>query len=175
MKQQDSEDPTGVSGNGDGGKSMTRARDRKANAGVQMALAGASWDEIAKALGYPTARAARVSIEIALEKRYITDEDRAKMRKIAGARLQRLLRATWSKAIDPESPEQLAAVREARATIADHRKLYGLDAPSEVIVHNPTREELEDWVTRLVSVSTPPVQEYDIIAGEVVDDAVPSE
>ena len=170
MQQQDSSDPTGVSSPPKGhltpGNEAGRARTRKANAALQMAYAGATWNEIATALGYPTARAARVATERALEKQ-LDDADKAKMRRMAGARLDRLIRAVWAKAIDPESPDQMIAVGKAREVISDHRKLFGLDAPTEVIVHNPTETELAAWVSKVVAVQIPVVEEYDIIAGEI--------
>jgi hypothetical protein len=166
--QQDSADPTGVSGeSGQGhGKELAKARNRKANAAVQMRLAGATWGEIAIALGYPTPRQAVVATERAMVKQLTTD-DREKMRKVAGARLERLLRSVWPKAIDPDSPDHLIAVGKARDIVDRHAKLYGLDAPTEVVVHNPTQVELEAWVTRLLAATEPQVVGYDIISGEV--------
>ena len=168
--QQDSTDPTGIAApkrnHESPGNVAGRARARKANAALQMAYASATWNEIATALGYPTPRAAQVAVERALEKQ-LDDADRDKMRRMAGARLERLIRAVWAKAIDPESPDQMIAVAKAREVIADHRKLFGLDAPTEVIVHNPSESELAAWVARVVAVQIPPVEEYDIIAGEI--------
>ena len=172
--QQDSGDPTGVSGqSGKGhGSELARARSRKANAAVQMRLAGATWAEIATALGYPTPRQALIATEKALVKQLDSDEDKAKMRKIAGARLERLLRSVWPKAIDPDNPDHLLAVTKARELVDRHAKLYGLDAPTEVVVHNPTQTELEAWVTRLLAATEPRVVGYDIIAGEVESSSV---
>src|SRR5580765_3180099 len=121
---------------------MSRARSRKANAAIQMRLAGATWNEIAEALGYPSAWQALVSTEKALEKQLNTD-DRDKMRRLAGARLERLLLAVWPKAIDPGHPDHLLAVSKAREIVDRHAKLFGLDAPTEIIVHNPSQTELE--------------------------------
>jgi hypothetical protein len=170
--QQDPNDPTGVSGQtGKGhGKSLASARARKANAAIQMRLAGATWHEIAIALGYPTERQACVATERALIKQLESGEDREKMRKLAGARLERLLRSAWPKAIDPDHPDQLLALTKCREVIADHRKLYGLDAPSEVVVHTPTLSELEGWVAQVLSIGQPQVVEYDILDGEVIED-----
>jgi len=168
MKSQDSSHPTGVSGNsGKGhGSDVANARHRKASAAIQMRLAGATWEEIAIGLGYPTARQALVATERALVKQLASDEDRDKMRKIAGARLERLLRSVWPKAIDPDHPDHLLAVTKAREIVDRHAKLYGLDAPQEVIVHAPTRTELEAWVARVIAVGQPPVVEYDILEGD---------
>lgn len=179
MMSQDSNEPTGINGEVSGGtgatgNSVARARHRKANAGIQLALAGATWDEIAVALGYPTARTARVAVERALEKQLQTGDDREKMRKLADARLNRLLRSVWPKAINPEHPEHMLAVTKSRELIADHRKLFGLDAPAEIVVHTPTQNELESWVALVVSQQGPQVEEYDILDGEVIEDDPPA-
>jgi hypothetical protein len=173
--RQDSTHPTGVAAptrkHGEpGNDTAVRARDRKANAAIQMRLAGATWDEVAEALGYPTPRQALVATEKALEKQLQDSGDREQMRRMAGARLDRMLRAVWTKAIDPQSPEQMAAQREARATIAQHAKLFGLDAPTEHVIHSPTRDELERWVSHVTSTQVPDVQEVDIFEIDFVEE-----
>jgi hypothetical protein len=178
MISQDSSDPTGISAparrNSDPGGTAGRARNRKANAALTLALGGVGWDDIATAVGYPTGRTARVAVERALERQLTSEEDRAKMRRMTAARLDRLLRGVWPKAINPEHPEHLAAMSKARDVIGDHRKMYGYDAPQEVVIHRPDQAEIEAFVARLINPS--PVTEYDIIEGTVVsDDAVPTE
>lgn len=175
--QQDSNDPTGVRddqprANGEpvAGKEVQRARDRKANSAIQLRKAGASWEEIAEVLGFPTGRAALVATERALEKELQTEESKSFMRTMAGQRLDRMLRAVYPKAIDPEHPDQFAAIDRARALVADHRKLYGLDAPTEMVVHNPNQSEIEKWVSEVLSAQSPEVQEADIFDVEIVDD-----
>jgi hypothetical protein len=163
---QDSSHPTGVTGNR---TTALRARERKTNAALQMKLAGATWEEIADVIGYPTPRQALVAVERALERELKTEPSQAKMRALAGARLERLLRSCWSKAIDPAHPEHLVALAKAREIVDRHAKLYGLDAPTEVVVHNPTVHELEAWVATVVSETHPALPEYDIFEGEVVD------
>lgn len=177
MMEQNSSHPEGVSGDDDsvpkGQNSLRRARQRKSNAALQLALAGATWSEIAHTLGYPTPRLARVAVERSLEAN-LQSADRDHLRAMTGARLERLLRGVWSKAIDPDNPEHLIATSKAREVIADHRKLFGLDAPTEVIVHQPTRTELESWVARVVAEGTPAVEEDDIIDVEWLDDEPPA-
>jgi hypothetical protein len=168
---QDSSHPTGVAADSDHDPLDTRAvvsraRARKADAAVQLRLAGASWQEIALTLGYPTPRAALVATEKSLQ-RLLTTGDRDHMRQLAGARLERLLRGVWGKAINPEDPEHLFAVAKARDIIDRHARLFGLDAPTEIVVHSPTQTELDAWVTQVVSHTVPEVAEFDIIAGEV--------
>jgi hypothetical protein len=169
---QDSSDPTGVSTDGTGRPSaLVRARERKAASALQMRLAEATWEEICEVVGYPTPRLARVAVERALEAELRGDEDsKEKMRKIAGMKLDRLLRSVWVKAVDPNNPEHLQAVAKARELIDRHAKLYGLDAPTEVVVHSPTANELEQWVAAVVGVG-PKVEEFDIFEGEVIETA----
>lgn len=179
MLQQDSTHPTGISDDTPRGNSdVMRARDRKANSALQMRIAGASWEDIATVLGYPTARAALVSTERALEKELKTEESQSHMRSIAGQRLDRLLRAIWKKAINEEHPDQMAAVDRARLLIDRHAKLYGLDAPTEYVVTSPAQAELEKWVSSVISVQRPALEEADIFEVEFTeetDSAVPSE
>lgn len=171
MIEQNPEDPTGVEhASGDSNNHVTRARQRKANSALAMKLAGANWTEIAQTLGYGTPRSALVAVEKALEQA-LDGTDREYMRGLAGARLERLLRSIWPKAIDPEHAEQMIAVSKAREVIADHRRLFGLDAPTEVIVHQPTRVELEEWVAKVVNSTNPPVVEGEVIDIEWDDEA----
>lgn len=175
MRRQDSTHPTGVSTDegrdqrgGTGRSTVSAARARKANAAVQLRLAGATWEEIALALGYPTPRQALVATEKALEKQLDSDVDREKMRKLAGQRLERLLRSVWGKAVDENHPDHLLAATKAREIIDRHAKLFGLDAPTEVVVHSPTQQELESWVLKVVNLGAPSAEPYDIF-GEVVE------
>jgi hypothetical protein len=170
--RQDPTDPTGVFDDSPrGNKEVKRARDRKANAALQLHIAGLIPDEIAEQLGYPDGGAVRVAIELALE-RELHEESRNEMRKMVGLRLQRLTKAVWAKAIDPSSPEQLAAQREARANLAEFTRVFGLAAPTEMVVHTPTAQELENWVTTVVSKSVPQLEEADIFEGEVLEDSI---
>lgn len=168
MQQQDRTHPTGVSSNKEditGQQNLIRARDRKAHAAVEMLMAGATLDDICEVLGYPTPRTAQVAIELALENRLLSTDDKTKLRNLAASRLERLLRSVWPKAIDPNHPEHLNANTKARENIADFRRLYGLDAPSEVVVHSPTASAIEAWVSRVVQ-GDATVEEYDIVEGE---------
>lgn len=168
MHAQDSSDPTGIRSTPATAGPAKVARARKADAAVAMRIAGASWEEIARTLGYATPRLALTATERALQRQLVTEESREQMRAMAGARLNRLLRSVWPKAINDQDPEHLFAVTKAKEIIDRHAKLYGLDAPTEVIVHNPTLTEIEQWVAKVVSVGAPPVAEYDIITGQVI-------
>lgn len=171
VQEQDSSDPTGVSSTNDNDNDTIRARDRKANAALQLAVAGTDWEDIAKALGFPTARAARVATETALEKE-LRSHSKEFLRQIASKRLERLLRAAWPKAINGDSPEQLPAIGKAREVIADFRKLHGLDAPMEVAFYSPAEGEIEQWVASQIIKDAPALEEADIFEGEVIEGEV---
>lgn len=172
VTRQDRSHPSGVvderAGKPGDRSDIARQRNRKADAALSMSLSGATWGEIAEALGFPTPRMARTAVEKALVRQLERDDDREKMRAMAGARLERLLRGVWTKAIDPNSPEQMMAVGKSRELIADHSKLFGLNAPTELMVHSPSQSELEDWVLRMTATLVPEVVEPDIFEGEVV-------
>lgn len=170
----DSSHPTGVSDDGAETRrgrtaTVTKERNRKADAALSLRLSGGSWGEVAEAVGYPTPRQAMMAAEKALVRQLNADDDREKMRMVAGARLERLLRAVWGKAINPNDPEQMVAVARAKEIIDRHIKLYGLDAPTEIVVHSPSQSDLEDWVLRMTATLVPDVEEPDIFDGEIVE------
>jgi hypothetical protein len=174
--EQDSSDETGIKDNTPKGNSaVARARERKAHAALQLSLAGIDWSDIAESVGYPTARAARVAVERTLEAEVFTKESQAILRAHAGKQLQRLTRAVWPKAINPDSPEQLPAAGKAREMIADFRKLYGLDAPTEMVITSPGQQELDQWVAEVLKLKTPALEEPDIFDAEVISDTADPE
>jgi hypothetical protein len=142
---------------------------RKAEAAVALRLAGATYDEIAQALGYVSGASALTAVEKVLAGQ-ATGEDQGRMRTIASMRYERLIRAVWTKATNPEHPEQLAAVRAARELIDRHVALNGLALPSQVIVHTPSTQELQRWVAEVSRLTMPEVQEPDIFDAELTDD-----
>ena len=148
---------------------------KAAESAVALRLAGAGYEDIARTVGYSTAAQARDAVErgLALRARDADPEKRELLRAQSGARLERLLQSVWGKALDQNDPEHLSAVRTAAALIDRHTRLYGLDAPTEVMVHTPTQQAIEEWVSAMLG-ATPAVQvrEADVVVipGEVVVD-----
>lgn len=170
---QDPTDPTGISvPEGDSEQAAVRPRERKANAALELRLAGYQWDEVANIVGYPDAQRAQVAFETALEKQLNNDPQmRSRLREYTGRRLERLLRAVWSKAIDPDSAEQMVAHQRALAVIDRHARLFGLDAPSEVVVHTPSNDALQNWAAKVHAATQQYADEADIFDVEVVEDS----
>jgi len=143
---------------------------RTGAAALALRLSGAGYDDVASALGLPNAQVARDAAEEALAARAWDDRDgRAKLRAENGARLERLLRSVWGKATDADHPEHLPAVRVARELIDRYSRLYGLDAPSEVIIHNPTASEIEGWVAQMLAESTSALRAMEAPVAAIID------
>jgi hypothetical protein len=145
----------------------TKDRANRQEAAVALRIAGATYADIARTLGYTSTTHAREAVERALAQS-VGDDDREKMRFIEGRRLERLLRGLWGKATDESNEEQLAAARTALAVIDRHAKLYGLDAPTVHAIYSPTQTEMEQWLAGIAAqVREGQPEEYDIIAGEI--------
>ena len=139
---------------------------QRADAAIALRLAGASYSEVAAALGFVNATRAKDAVEKSLASR-VSVETREHQRALSARRLERLLRGVWRKATDEKDPEQITAVRTCLAIIDRHARLYGLDAPAQIEVYTPAQAEIEAWVTQVTS-SLNVVEEADIIEGEII-------
>lgn len=140
-------------------------------AAVQLRLQGTSYLDIAHLLGMRNARAALTLVTRELARQADeSPEDRDHLRREAAAQLDELLVSVMEKAGDPDNDEHIVAVRAA-VTIIDRRiKLFGLDAPTEVVVHNPTATELDQWVAAMVRNTMPSLVEAEVIDVDFDDD-----
>lgn len=157
-------------------------RTARGNAAVAMRIAGATYTDIARTLEYTSPTHARQAVERSLAAS-AGEEGRDQMRFLEARRLERILRGLWPKATSDkiigkngqefDNPDHLAYARTAIAVIDRHARLYGLDAPQEMIVYNPSGAELEAWVanmSRQVHGELP--EEYDIIEGHAIDNPI---
>lgn len=126
---------------------------RQGAAAAALRLSGASYPEIAEALAFPDAKAARHAVEAHLAER-LGDADREILRAEEAGRLERLLRSVWAKAMNAEHAEHLPAAKIALSVIDRHSRLLGLDAPAELVVHSPTLHEIDAWVARVTTQSS---------------------
>jgi hypothetical protein len=151
---------------------------RNAAAAVGLKIAGASYQEIADTLGFADAVTAREAVERDLAFR-ASEADPAKreiLRATEAGRIDRLLRGVWTKATNPADLEHLSAVRTALRLIDRRIRLYGLDAPTEIVI-TPTMTEIDAWVAQMVGTARGvQVTEAEIIVvpGEVVDERPPA-
>lgn len=148
----------------------TKDRASRQEAAVTLAVYGATYTEIATRLGYATPHMARLAVERALAAA-TGPEDRKRRRDVEGRRLERLLRGVMVQATDEENPEQTAYVRAAAMLIDRRIRLYGLDAPQEMVLYNPTERELQSWLSDKIGITQQDYpDEADIIAGELIVD-----
>jgi hypothetical protein len=125
---------------------------RQGAAALTLRLAGASYADIAEALELGSSVQARALVVTTLAARAPDAEEREHLRAEEAGRLERLLRGVWGKANDPNHAEHLPAIKVALALIDRHIRLYGLDAPAQVVVHNPTVAEIDAWVAQVMAV-----------------------
>lgn len=173
MMAQDSTEPTGIAGKPGGhdrpGNSVSRARNRKANAALELWIQGVDPETICKVVGYPTPRAVRVAVELALEKN-LHETDKAILRDLASRQLQAITQGVMGKALNPSHPEHLVAAGRAADLISRWTKLHGLDAPTEHIVYNPTTAQIDQFVALVTGHGMPDVIEGDVYEAEIIEE-----
>lgn len=147
---------------------ITKHGSRATQAGG-MWLAGAPYQEIAERLNYANVHAAQRAVELAMSGT-IDEENRKQVQKKMSMQLDRLARSAWTKAIDPQNPEQLAAIKTVTGVLDRKAKLLGLDEPSQVAVHTPAQQELQNWIDAILENKHGNLpQEADVVDGEVID------
>ena len=142
----------------------------KAEAAISLRIAGTSYTNIAKALGYASATRARLAVERVLAASADSPEDRDQQRVLADKRLNRLLQSTMGKAVDTRDPDHLAYNARALAITDRIMRLWGVDAPTQVAI-TPTDEHLQQYVAHMMALARkePEAEEADIIDADVVD------
>lgn len=138
---------------------------------LQMRVAGYSFDEIAEILCYADEDAVRKELERGAK--ILLKENKASqqfLRSLCSKQLERMTRAVWSKAIDPDSPEQFGAQQRALANIDRFIRLNGLDAPVEHRLEiTPTEKAITEMVAELAQMGQLP-EEMNIFEAELVDE-----
>jgi hypothetical protein len=142
----------------------------KAESALALRIAGTSYTNIAKALGYASATRARLAVERVLAASADSPEDRDQQRVLADKRLNRLLQSTMGKAVDTKDPDHLAYNARALAITDRIMRLWGVDAPTQVAI-TPTDEHLQQYVAHMMTLARkePEAEEADIIDADVVD------
>lgn len=143
----------------------------KAQIGVNLKLAGASYTEIAQIAGYSSATKARQAVERVLAAAADSPEDREKMRVLASRRINRLLQSVMGKAVDPKDPQHLAYNARALALIDRDAKLFGVDAPTQIQI-TPNDAYIEEYIKKVspLAAASFAADEADILDAEVIDE-----
>ena len=145
--------------------------DTKAESALALRIAGTSYTNIAKALGYASATRARLAVERVLAASADSPEERDQQRVLNDKRLNRLLQSVMGKAVDPKDPDHLAYNARALAITDRIMRLWGVDAPAQVQI-TPTDEHLQQYVAHMMALARkePEAEEADILDAEPVED-----
>lgn len=144
----------------------------RAAAAVKMAVEGVSYTDIARTLDYDNPAAAKKAVWASIGDIEIDADEVKRKRDLMGRGLGRLLSSCMRRATNPHDPDHLAYTRTVLAIMDRQARLYGLDAPTNLIVHTPTQREIDQYVAtvRAMQIEAAGDQEAEIIEGEVVDD-----
>lgn len=115
-------------------------------AALSLWTAGATYGDIATQLRFRSPQVAQIAIERALSEQVDDHADRTTQRRKVSLTLERMMRAIMPKALNPDHPEQLAAVRSATSIVDRYSKLNGLDAPIQVDVNMPDQAQFEQLI-----------------------------
>ena len=149
----------------------TKVTPSRAKAIVALRLSGAGFTEIAQIEELANASAARRIYEETLAA-MVGPKEVEKLCDLFSARLDRLLKAVWAKAINPKQPDQLAFIRTALSINDRIDALHGTAAPQKVEVYTPDLEKQREWLRQAADQFTPAdrKQEEEIIDAVVVGD-----
>lgn len=146
----------------------------RGEAAAALKVAGADIEQIVTALKFPSKDVARREINRALAEG-LSDTDRLHHRELATRRIDALLEQVWEKATDPYDDEHLTAVRAALSLIREQAQLHGAYAPQEVLITNPTTQQLLDFMREKGLIKEPRVVEVDPYADDIEDAVVVGE
>jgi len=102
----------------------------RARQAMDLRAGGATYEQIAKVLGYSDRAAAYNAVNRHIRAAVV--ESAGLVRETTRERLSVLLLSVWAKAKDPNNPKQLAFNQRAHNLVLDIAKLYGVD-PNEVV------------------------------------------
>lgn len=151
---------------------------QRAESAVGLRIAGASYTNIARTLGYSSAYHARQAVERALAQTAESPEERDQQRVLTSRRLNRLMQSVMGKATNPRDPDHLAYNQQALRLIDREAKLWGVDAPTQVSVHSASDEQIAAFVQKALAlgrVAGEEAEEADILDAEVLDEEVEDE
>jgi hypothetical protein len=130
---------------------------RKATTVWSARVAGATWQQAAEVAGYRSREAAMKAVRNTYGQLPRIERDDA--RHLWRERGELLWRQALRDALDQRSGAVTAAVRVIQAMTA----LDGLNAPAQVVLHSPSEAEIEEWVSQVLSLTVPAVEEADVI------------
>lgn len=125
--------------------------ERRKNA-IQMVLAGVDYETIAERLHYASRGAAHTDVDRALRANLADlSKEAGTLRDVQARRYQRLLAATWPKALKSDGNDQLKAVETAARLVDRIVKLYGLAEPDKFSLDGSSTVTADDLMALIRS------------------------
>jgi hypothetical protein len=120
---------------------------------------GANYPEIADEFGISVATA-RMAVERILSDSLDDNEDKTKQRHRVSLQLDAFLRSVVDRALDPADEQQLSYLRAAMSVVDRKARLLGLDAPVNIQLGLPSKDELDQWVAAVAMFNgtAPPIE-----------------
>ena len=147
---------------------QTRATTKARAAGV-MLVAGSSPEYIAEVVGFASPDGAKKAALKALAES-LDRADKDAIVDILGARLEALFRSTFKRSQDPRYSGREVATAQALKIIEAQMKLFGVAAPTTVMVGSATDAQINDFVARVAATRVAALpKEKDVIRGEVAN------
>lgn len=116
-----------------------------ARAIVSLWTRGANYPDIADEFGI-SAATARMAVERVLSDSLDDNEDKSKQRHRVSLQLDAFLRSVVDRSLDPTDDLHLSYLRTALMIVDRKARLLGLDAPINVQLGLPSKDELDQWV-----------------------------
>lgn len=128
------------------------ARDRQRRA-VELRLAGANYDVIARQLDYAGQSGARYAVQRGLELAIIEPAEEVLRQEVE--RLDRLMTGLWSRAVkgDVSAVDRVLKIMDRRA------RYLGLDAPTRHVVTSELDESIDSLLAELATLPPVPAEE----------------
>jgi AraC-like DNA-binding protein len=133
----------------------------RADRAWRVRVVGGTWQEAADAAGFANDANAIRAVRDTFGS--LPEVDRQELRALWRDRLEALWRQALRDALDRQPGALVAAVRVMQAAA----RLDGLEAPTQMIVHNPPDAEIEAWVVAMLSTGQPELEEEADILGEI--------
>jgi len=143
----------------------------RAQAAAVMLVSGADFATIAQVMDFESEDAARKAAETAMAASF-DSWDKAHLRRVLTGRLEGLWRIAYTRAQNDRYSAKEAATKNALAILDRLGKMYGIDEPTQVVLHSATSQQINDWVARVTSAEMKALpQEEDILDAEVVEES----
>lgn len=122
----------------------------RAEAAAVMLVSGADFATIAQVMEFESPEKAREAAERALADN-LDSFDKAHLRKVLTGRLEGLWRIAYNRAQNERYAAKETATKNALAILDRLSKMYGVDEPTQVVMHSATSTQINAWVERVTA------------------------